>query len=382
MSQFRTASQTLMPNLPASLLHFAANGSCTIEPATLSPDAVAWAIHTGLGPLCDLATTRLTGELKDQLHASALGAHFTSADQQTALLEILAHCQDLGRPVTLLKGMSISHQYYPEPQLRVMRDIDILVDENDLTTIENRLQSLGYRQESPLPPEYYREHHHSMPFFHPQKGIWMEIHTQLFRHDNARARIAAFSSATIRQEMCVSRFGDFDVLRLTPELQLAYIASHWADTFKPVGGLIPMLDIIYLMQHEGAQLDLDKLKYLLGTPLAATPVRVILEFLEHNRVDVFPAVLAAWLRQTKTTTGLAGNSILQRMVTEYYAKGRAFDNVNTDHNLSVIWATLFQPSPWPNALRLPWNILFPPGNPERFMPGRQWRRLLSALRRG
>jgi len=127
-----------MPNLPASLLHFAATGACTIEPATLSPDAVAWAIHTGLGPLCDLATANLSGDLKNQLHASALGAHFSSADQQTALLEILDHCQDMDRPITLLKGMSISHQYYPEPQLRIMRDIDILVHENDLATVENR----------------------------------------------------------------------------------------------------------------------------------------------------------------------------------------------------------------------------------------------------
>jgi hypothetical protein len=369
-----------MPNLPASLLHFAATGACTIEPATLSPDAVAWAIHTGLGPLCDLATANLSGDLKNQLHASALGAHFTSADQQTALLEILDHCQDLDRPITLLKGMSISHQYYPEPQLRIMRDIDILVHENDLATVENRLQSLGYRQKSTLPPEYYREHHHSMPFFHPQKGIWMEVHTQLFRHDNSRAKIAAFSSASIQQEMCVSRFGDFDVLRLSPELQLAYIASHWANDFKPVGGLIPMLDIIYLLQHEGAKLDLDKLKHLLATPLAATPVRIILEFLHHNRVDIFPAGLAAWLRQKKSTTGLVGDTILQKIITEYYVKKRDFDNINTEHNLSVIWATLFQPSPWPNALRLPWNILFPPRNPDRFMPGHLWRRLLSALR--
>jgi hypothetical protein len=40
-----------MPNLPASLLHFAATGACTIEPATAN----------------------LSGDLKNQLHASALG---------------------------------------------------------------------------------------------------------------------------------------------------------------------------------------------------------------------------------------------------------------------------------------------------------------------
>jgi len=189
-----------MPNLATSLLHFAATGACTIEPDALSPHAVEWIIQTGLGPLCDQAisaTVDLSGDLKKLLHASALGAHFKSADQKASLLEILGYCQDLDQPITLLKGMSISHQYYPEPQLRIMRDIDILVHGNDLATVENRLLSLGYHQKSALPPEYYRDHHHSMPFFHPQKGIWIEVHTQLFRHENPRAKIDAFSSESI-----------------------------------------------------------------------------------------------------------------------------------------------------------------------------------------
>lgn len=43
-----------------------------------------------------------------------------------------------------------------------------------------------------------------------------------------------------------------EVRRLSLELQLVYLASHWAQDFIRIGGLVALADTIYLLKHAGA----------------------------------------------------------------------------------------------------------------------------------
>ena len=45
-----------------------------------------------------------------------------------------------------------------------------------------------------------------------------------------------------------------EVRRLSLELQLVYLASHWAQDFTRIGGLVALADTIYLLKHAGTGL--------------------------------------------------------------------------------------------------------------------------------
>ena len=56
-----------------------------------------------------------------------------------ATREIVEACEARGIRVTLLKGISISDQYYPDAHLRPMGDIDILAPPSAYATVESTI---------------------------------------------------------------------------------------------------------------------------------------------------------------------------------------------------------------------------------------------------
>jgi Uncharacterised nucleotidyltransferase len=166
------------------LLQAAARGCTDLSLTTLEAAVVHRTIEAGFGPLLWYTTHAAPGSAASPhwplVQGTALAARLLMAEQWAAMSEILGACRGRVPPVTLLKGISISEQYYPLPHLRLMRDLDVLVDEAALPTVESILSTLGYRQQSHLPPTFYATHHHSMPFVHPARGLWVEVHRGLF----------------------------------------------------------------------------------------------------------------------------------------------------------------------------------------------------------
>ena len=144
---------------------------------------VAWAIRNGLGPLLYRAVCRNSQSLANSnwisLKAADLTARIVMGEHFQALQEIGDACRSSLPPLTLLKGISISEQCYPEPHLRLMRDIDFLVPEESLSAVTTALRELGYRQLSNGGVRYDK-HHHLEPFFHHDKQVWVEVHHGLF----------------------------------------------------------------------------------------------------------------------------------------------------------------------------------------------------------
>ncbi|PHD75779.1 Renal dipeptidase [Bacillus sp. AFS043905] len=79
-----------------------------------------------------------------------------------------------------LKGPVIAADIYGDISLRTSKDLDILISINDLKKAEELLLNNGYEREddSATFVEWkWRKHH--ITFFHPQKGIQIEIHWRL-----------------------------------------------------------------------------------------------------------------------------------------------------------------------------------------------------------
>src|SRR5262249_20858177 len=110
---------------------------------TLSPlkdRQVKWIIETGLGPLVWFAMRKdpkiIHQQTYQDLKAASLTTRLINQIQLETLGEILGRCVGRLSPITLLKGSSMGSELYPEPHLRIMRDLDLLVEPKDQPKLE------------------------------------------------------------------------------------------------------------------------------------------------------------------------------------------------------------------------------------------------------
>jgi hypothetical protein len=325
-----------------------------------SPAQIQWAVTAGLGPWlrrCTAQDPRAAASPAWPLVQSAdLTARFLADEKLDAMEEILDHVERHVPPLTLLKGISLCQQHYPEPHLRTMGDIDVLVDEAFLPELESRLMRLGYRPQSTYPREFYASHHHAMPLFHPRRRVWIEIHRGLFPAGSPAGPDEVFSRPRVAAELEPSTFRGHRVNRLTGDLQLVYVAAHWGFGFKRDRALIGMLDVIRLLDRTPPQWS-HILAWLEGS-FAATYVHLLLSYLTRRGfADVDPAILDE-LAHRQRTLGRASLSVLHAVLDRYVVAGRPFDSLVSARTFGLLWPTLLSPGrPTGNALRLGWRLL-------------------------
>lgn len=197
---------------------------------TFSVKQIRWAVETGLGALLFYVTFHdpqaSISPFWPMLKSADLTSRIYTAEQLDAVAEIINACEPHIQPLTLLKGISICGQYYPEPHLRPMRDIDFMIEASEVPAVETVLLKLGYRRRSKGSSKFYDQHHHRMPLFHPEKEVWVEIHRGVFPPKKQISDCEVYSSANSRAESRVSEFRGRTVKRLSNELQVVYTACH------------------------------------------------------------------------------------------------------------------------------------------------------------
>ncbi|HEX9373938.1 MAG TPA: nucleotidyltransferase family protein [Roseiflexaceae bacterium] len=116
-------------------------------------EAARWAIQVhGIGPLLHQASERWldAGALHPHLQGYLAAQRRLSRERVALLLgdlaEIARACKDRGIDVLPLKGSQLATQYYAEPGLRPMSDLDLLVRPADERRMLALLTDLGYRQ--------------------------------------------------------------------------------------------------------------------------------------------------------------------------------------------------------------------------------------------
>lgn len=340
--------------------------------STLPQPRLAWALECGLAPLlvrcCADDPDAASHPLWPRIVGTDLAARVVAEDQTQAAIEILEACRARVGPVTLLKGIWLSHAVHPEPHLRPMRDLDVMLPDRATARDAARvLVELGYR---PTGPEHeYTHANHLAPHRHPRTGVLVDVHHTLVAAEGP-VRPDPFGPV-VRDHLRPATFRGIPVLRLSDALQIAYLAAHWAvsqDAVDGSGSLVIMLDLPLLARD----VDWNEVLGLLTSPAAAGPTLLILAYL-HRRglLPLEPWVLPAlWSRQR--VFGRANLALLERVTDRWLVDGRPFGRVlATERNLSVVWMGLLNPrSALVNALSLPWALL-----------PRPWRAAASPLAR-
>lgn len=151
-----------------------------------------------------------------------------------------------------LKGLWLSQHIYPNPALRPMRDIDILVEPSRAIALFERLEGIGYKRYpgNVTPLEYAFSHaHHLPPLICPFSNNIIEIHTQLIRPEKALRPENPLANV----EELLSRRGrayveDEGFYYLDPTDTLLHLIVHAFDQHSFDNGPSVLIDLKHLLQ--------------------------------------------------------------------------------------------------------------------------------------
>lgn len=96
-------------------------------------------------------------------------------------LKLIKALKQYETPVILLKGIYLAHAVYGDRALRPMVDVDILVNWQDLATVENTLHTLGFRLSEWRNREWCLRNHYHLAFVHPELDFTVEVHWHIQR---------------------------------------------------------------------------------------------------------------------------------------------------------------------------------------------------------
>ena len=372
-----------MESLIKQMLRAAASGEI-LEGASQWKAELDWVEENCLAAmLCYLTSQgedRTLCTSDQQLHGAFLTAKLISQTLISAMSEILDACEPHVEKIVVLKGISICEQHYPFSYLRPMRDIDFLVLEKDVSKTEEILRQLGYVQKSEYPESFYTKMHHSMPFYHPETEVWIEVHTALFPAKSGIHDSRAFSHSNVIENLVNSRFNGQEIYRLSDELQLLYIAAHWCRDLKITGGSVALFDAVFLLRNH-PELEWSRILSWLDDELLVIFLYTLLSYLKANNVL---AIQEDFYKQLEIRGSAGANfnvKILHAIIDRYLVAGRAFGSILTNNTVGIVWKTLLRTgNPYLNIMSVPLNILFPPNHPRRFDLRFQYQRLRNRIK--
>jgi hypothetical protein len=267
-----------------------------------------WALRGGLGPLLHRAAGHTSappaGTWSARLHGEDLTARLRHAEVVETASRVLSTCARLEIGATLLKGISIAGEAYPEAHLRPMADIDMLVTAEAAPALEAALREEGFEFTGDRADPGCQ---HRTPLVWPPTRTIVELHTDLFndRSDLRKGRL--FDVRALAGRTIASSFHDRPARRLRPEWQLVYTASSWADDLTRHGVhpsfLISLFDGMHLLRVHGDRLDWDALLRDLDNAFAAASLDLFLALLQRHGLSTVPAQVSARLAACQRLVG-------------------------------------------------------------------------------
>ena len=342
--------------LALELLRYAAGNSSPTSDGQLSSllrevsdRELRWLLAGGLGPLIFHATRNISDGMPAKLREVLLSADLTAQVLHGAIIDsakdVIDACAVCEVPVTLLKGISISGQYYPEAHLRPMSDVDVLIPAQGYSAVESELARRGFQRGSDPPME---DAYHGIPLVHRERRVWVELHTALYPQRSGLMENSTFGLQNVAARSVDSLFHGRQVRRLSNELQLVYIASSWIQdlTLSRIHptSLPALFDAVYLLKSSGENFNWSEINSWLDDELAATSLFVVLSYLARRGLCA-PAALSPF-RSHQRLVGAIQLPIIHAIVDHYLIGGR------------------------------PWNLLLPPPVPGRYNLRRQLRKRL------
>ena len=202
------------------------------------------------------AIERGTLPATDQQWEDALELHMRGClavlHLERRLLEITSLFEREGVTHLVLKGSGVAHLSYPEPQLRLFRDNDVLVATDDLGRAQHLLEGLGYRRQVPeLRPDFDRRFGKSITLSGPE-GDELDMHRTLV--------FGSFGFLIDPDELFASAstfaLGGHRLRALGPEMRLLHACYH-AALGDPVPRYSSVRDVAQMLttgEHDSAAL--------------------------------------------------------------------------------------------------------------------------------
>ena len=337
-----------------------------------SDEDIQMAIDSGMGAYLNycIYNTKTTKLYKKILSAD-LTAKIITNTQLRALQEIINITAGSVDEIILMKGISICQNYYPHPHFRIMGDIDLLVSEKDQSTIENALLKIGYQQElkSSSDNNFFKTHHHSIPFYNKINNVWVEVHTHLFSQSSFAIKDNLFDLKNIKNNCIPVNNKNYSVKIkcLRPELQLIHTCAHWAEDFNINKGLIQMVDMMLIIKNNNKGLDWKNVLDSVNNTVSASYLYIILEYFKKNKINLNQPDYSRYIELKYSNMGYLNKSILFFIIDRFLHKKRFLYKFINENILEIMWYTLLQPkASFFNIIVLPWNILFPPHIKSRY----------------
>ncbi|MCB0197385.1 MAG: nucleotidyltransferase family protein, partial [Anaerolineae bacterium] len=203
----------------------------------------------GLGPLLytSIKTAKLPVplDLKRSLQALYLRHHHANAVRGRVLADILTRFQAEGVQVLVVKGAALAYIIYPEPGLRPMRDIDLLVKKTDAYRAQQLLAELGFN--APLPQGNTLPDKHLLAATLKTEGmsVSVEIHHNLFSAGNT----ASLAIETMSGEPFSFDINGVTAQTLSYEEMLWHLCRHAVKSIYQPLHLIRVIDIVGWAEH-------------------------------------------------------------------------------------------------------------------------------------
>ena len=166
------------------------------------------------------------------------------------LREILGALAKAGIRPIVLKGSLLANVYYPDSGTRPLGDVDLLVRPEESPVIQQTFESMGFVMHGNTETEdaiYYRN----------DMGMSFDIHY----------RFTLFPPEIrdqILDEVTITALGERPIRCWEPNAQLVHLVVHLLGHREESGFMLGwLLDLAFVVQHEGARLCPDRIKSLM-----------------------------------------------------------------------------------------------------------------------
>ncbi|AKM08950.1 nucleotidyltransferase domain-containing protein [Croceicoccus naphthovorans] len=173
---------------------------------------------------------------------------FGALTAQAALVRLAAAFADTGVPMVSLKGGQLAFFAYPEPALRPMRDLDILVSPDDLMPALNAMAAAGCTVPTDREAAVARALNgdkHLDPIALPDCDRYIELH-----HRIAEPGLPCIDTVAILGKARSAMIGGQAVPYPSPEHMLGHLVLHAAYNHRFDCGPLALVDIAVLAGSE------------------------------------------------------------------------------------------------------------------------------------
>lgn len=333
----------------AKFLGFLLGVTCPADPAEWE-SFVTWACRHEFGAFICYHLEHHAGSdccvppsaLGVRLRYTRYGAQAVSLMREQVWSKLLTALETAGIAVLVLKGAALAYTVYPEPLLRPMGDIDLLIKPADLSQITILLKGLGFCPK-PEPQQrinpfntgwtgelsFQREYEHAV--------MSVDLHWELFATEWLR-RVTRVNIESIWQQAVPFQIGHINAHTLSPEDMLFHICLHLSlHGFAHLRGYV---DIMQLLEQKNLDWSLFLQRVRAHGLCAACyfplwwiaqyrPAMPPKEVLAALKPDPLRTALGKWLVkqgiQREPDTGHAWNHVTQLLIVDHIADyGRLF----------------------------------------------------------